>query len=136
MNDEPDPQMYRTPEKQYEDTMFSAEEIRNAIGPKPSAYVDTANQIGQLLVVKNDAYGHSFRDSGKVMNLLYPNGINADQMADALCLVRMVDKMFRIANNKDALGESPYRDLAGYAILGASHCAKPNPVVPETPAGS
>lgn len=36
-----------------------------------------------------------------------------------LCLVRILDKMFRIATDKDALGESPYRDIAGYGILGA-----------------
>jgi len=30
-----------------------------------------------------------------------------------------VDKLFRIATDKDALGESTYRDIAGYGILGA-----------------
>ena len=30
----------------------------------------------------------------------------------------MIDKLFRIATRKDAFGESPYRDIAGYALLG------------------
>jgi len=85
------------------------------------SYTQVAEDIGQLLVEKNKAYGDSFRKSGAFLELLYPNGIAVDQMADALCLVRMIDKMFRIATHKDAFGESPYRDIAGYAILGATH---------------
>lgn len=35
-----------------------------------------------------------------------------------LCIVRIFDKLMRIANKKDAFAESPYADLAGYALLG------------------
>jgi len=34
--------------------------------------------------------------------------------------VRTLDKVCRIAKgNKDAFGESPWRDIAGYGLLGA-----------------
>ncbi len=75
-------------------------------------------EIGELVARKQEAYGDSFGRSVQVMQVLYPNGISGEQMADALCVVRIIDKLFRIANKKDAFGESPYRDIAGYALLG------------------
>ncbi len=36
-----------------------------------------------------------------------------------LALVRIFDKMKRIATQKDAFGESPFKDIAGYGLLGA-----------------
>jgi hypothetical protein len=35
-----------------------------------------------------------------------------------LAITRIVDKLFRIATKKDALGENPFKDIAGYGILG------------------
>lgn len=78
-----------------------------------------AEQIGKLVAEKQLAYGDSFGKSGQVMRILYPDGIRPDQIDDALCVVRIVDKLFRIATDRDAMGESPYRDIAGYGILGA-----------------
>jgi len=75
-------------------------------------------EIGRLVSEKQLAYGDSFGKADKVMEILYPNGISLKQMPDALCVLRIVDKLFRIANQKDAFGESPYEDIAGYGILG------------------
>lgn len=77
-----------------------------------------ANEIGKLVSEKNKAYGNSFADAEKFLNILFPNGIPNTSYSDMLCIVRIFDKLKRIATNKDAFGESPYRDLAGYAILG------------------
>lgn len=77
-----------------------------------------ATSLGLLLEEKNKAYGSSFDDTGSFLKLLYPQGIEPDQYGDALALVRIFDKMKRIATNKDAMGESPFQDLAGYGILG------------------
>jgi hypothetical protein len=85
-----------------------------------AAYTTIANEVGQLVAEKNAAYGNAFAKAGDFLKLLYPNGIAPDQMQDALVLVRIFDKMMRIATAKDALGEDPYRDIAGYGILGAS----------------
>ena len=75
---------------------------------------------GALVQEKNRAYGSSFQTVGKAMHLLYPRGISPAQMDDALLLTRIWDKMMRIATDRDALGESPYGDIAGYGILGVS----------------
>ena len=81
-------------------------------------YEKLAQEIGALVDAKQVAYGDAFGRSGSVMRILYPNGISLEQMDDALCVVRITDKLFRIATDKDALGESPYKDIAGYGLLG------------------
>lgn len=81
-------------------------------------------EIGALVDEKQAAYGDSFGKSGDVLRILYPDGISPEQIDDALCVVRIVDKLFRIATDRDALGESPYRDIAGYAILGAARAER------------
>lgn len=77
-----------------------------------------ATEVGKLVDEKNRAYGDSFMKAGEFLKILYPNGIPPEKYIDALCIVRMFDKLMRIATKKDALGESPYRDLMGYALLG------------------
>jgi hypothetical protein len=79
-----------------------------------------AQQIGDLVEAKNAAYGSSFAKTSGFLGLLYPNGILPEQYADALLITRIFDKLQRIATDRDALGESPYRDIAGYGILGAA----------------
>jgi hypothetical protein len=37
-----------------------------------------------------------------------------------LAIIRVIDKLFRIATAKKALGESPWNDIAGYGILKAA----------------
>ncbi len=84
-----------------------------------SPYERVAAEIGKLVTEKNAAYGDSFCRSGAILGILYPNGINPDQYDDALAVTRILDKLFRIANDGSAFGESPYLDIAGYGILGA-----------------
>ena len=86
--------------------------------PKSRYYESIGRNIGIVVDKKQVAYGDSFGKAGQVLRVLYPNGINPEQYDDALAVTRIVDKLFRIANQKDAFGESPYRDIAGYAILG------------------
>ena len=74
-------------------------------------------EIGSLVKEKNAAYGDSFGKSEEVLRVLYPNGISVEQYKDFLTVVRVLDKLFRIATDKDALGEDPWRDICGYAIL-------------------
>jgi hypothetical protein len=84
--------------------------------------VNEFSQIAKELVVilneKNKAYGNAFDKAEDFLKILFPNGITTEQYADMLCIVRIFDKLMRIANKKDAFGESPYVDLAGYALLG------------------
>ena len=73
--------------------------------------------IGKLVAEKQVAYGDSFSKAGDIMKVLYPNGISNDQLHDALTVIRVIDKLFRIATKKDAFGESPWRDIVGYGLL-------------------
>ena len=77
-------------------------------------------EVGILVDRKNRAYGNSFARSHEILRVLFPSGIRPEQYPDALAIVRIIDKLFRIATDRDALGESPYRDVAGYGLLGAS----------------
>lgn len=82
-----------------------------------ATYEEIGEEIGRLVEEKQAAYGDSFGKAGGIMRILYPQGISPGQMTDALAVVRIIDKLFRIANNPDAFGESPARDIAGYALL-------------------
>jgi hypothetical protein len=81
-------------------------------------YKALGQKIGELVDEKNAAYG-DFNAAGELLKSLYPNGIKVEQYGDMLCVVRILDKLRRIATDRDALGESPYQDIAGYGLLGA-----------------
>ena len=87
---------------------------------KPELYKKIGEDIGQLVSEKNKAYGDSFNKSQEIIKVLYPNGIQPKQYRDMLAIVRVIDKLFRI-DNKDAFGESPWRDIAGYSLLGIAN---------------
>lgn len=96
-----------------------------------SIFEEKAEQIGKLVSQKNTAYGSSFSQAHQILTVLFPNGIMPNQYTDALAIIRVIDKLFRIANKKDAFGESPWQDIAGYAILGVVNDAeKGNPSKP------
>lgn len=95
-------------------------------------YEALGTEVGKLVDEKNKAYGASFDRAGAVMSTLYPNGIPPEQMTDALGIIRVLDKLFRIANAKDAFGESPWTDIAGYGLLGAARKRTPTTDIPAT----
>ena len=80
-----------------------------------------ATEIGKLVDEKDAAYGSSFLKSEKILKILYPNGIEPEQYKDMLAITRIIDKLFRIATKKDAFGENPFKDIAGYGILGVAN---------------
>lgn len=85
-----------------------------------TSYEALGQEVGRLVDEKQAAYGDSFGRSGAVMRILYPEGVRPEQLDDALAIVRIVDKLFRVATKKDAFGESPARDIAGYGLLMAA----------------
>ena len=85
--------------------------------PNPD-FESIGSALGRLVAEKQAAYGDSFGKSGSVMRILYPAGIAPEQLEDSLTVVRIIDKLFRIATARDALGESPFKDIAGYGMLG------------------
>ena len=77
--------------------------------------------IGKLVGEKNEAYGESYACSGDVLKILYPQGVSPEQYQDMLGVVRVIDKLFRVANDKGAFEESPWGDICGYGILGVAY---------------
>lgn len=92
-------------------------------------YESYASEIGAMVDAKQQAYGDSFGRAHKIFEELlseYAYGesyvIPKELLPHLLTLTRMVDKMFRAVSNPkhDRMGESPYRDIAGYALLAAA----------------
>jgi len=85
---------------------------------------EIGREIGALVDKKNRAYGKSFEKTENILKALYPAGIRPDQYGDLLGMVRILDKMFRIATARDAFGENPWQNITGYGIL---MCSKGKP---------
>jgi len=80
-------------------------------------YEKLGKDLGKLITEKQMAYGDSYGKSGEVLKQLFPNGIPKESYTDALAIVRIVDKLFRIATDPTWGDESPWKDIAGYALL-------------------
>lgn len=82
-------------------------------------------EIGKLVKEKNVAYGDSFAHSGEILKLLYPNGVRPEQYTTVLALVRILDKIFRLATKPDYNSENSWADIAGYCILMLGYLESP-----------
>jgi len=80
-------------------------------------YASLGKEVGSVVQQKQEAYGDSFGKAGNILRELYPNGINPSQYDDVLAITRVIDKLFRLANQKGAFNEDPWKDIAGYALL-------------------
>jgi len=78
---------------------------------------EEAANLANLLQMKNKAYGNSFNESQKIIEILYPDGVSLKQYLGFLTMVRIIDKLFRIATDPDAFNEDAWQDIAGYALL-------------------
>lgn len=80
-------------------------------------YITTAVQLAAMVSNKQSAYGDSVGKSPEILRMMYPDGIRPEQYKDLMMIVRVLDKLFRIATKKDAFGENPWQDVFGYALL-------------------
>ena len=85
-------------------------------------YEALGRDLGALVDSKQEHYGDAFGKAGQMLAVLYPDGIEPHQYRDVAALVRIMDKLGRISqrgpDGHDKGGESPYRDIAGYGLLG------------------
>jgi hypothetical protein len=85
-------------------------------------YKKLGAEIGDLVTAKQIQYGDSAGRAGQILAVLYPSGVPRHAYDDALLIVRCLDKFSRIAqrgdDGKDLGGESPWKDIAGYGLLG------------------
>jgi len=85
--------------------------------PEMAMYEKLAMEIATLLQQKNAAYGSAFEKTTDILKQLYPKGIPIDSYKDVHVIVRVLDKLSRIAQNNDPFGEDPWKDICGYSIL-------------------
>lgn len=95
---------------------------------KVKSFQEIAVKIGKFTDMKNEAYGSSVDATYEVLKIFlkkYKNDDNTYTIPESLLKhiflqVRMIDKQNRIFNNPDGdkMEESPYRDLAGYSLIG------------------
>ena len=81
------------------------------------SYASIGWKVGKLVFEKQEAYGDSFGRSGECLRQMFPEGVSPDQYTDILTIARILDKLFRIANDPEAFDENPYQDIVGYALL-------------------
>ena len=81
-------------------------------------FAEIGADVGKLVHDKRLAYGDSFGRSGECLRQMFPEGIKPDQYDDLLTIARILDKLFRIANNPTAFDENPYQDIVGYGLMG------------------
>lgn len=88
----------------------------NAVKQIALTYEETALNIGNIVQTKNTQYGNAINNTGEFLELLYPNGIKQEQYAELGVIVRVYDKLKRIANGNQG-EENAWQDIAGYGIL-------------------
>lgn len=80
-------------------------------------YPQIGADLGKLIAEKQKAYGDSYGKSGELLKVLFPAGVSPANYPNVLAIIRIIDKLFRIATDPNWGGESPWRDIAGYALL-------------------
>lgn len=84
-------------------------------------FQELAKGIADLVAEKEKSYGSAFDKCGDFLKVLYPEGIKPEQYKDMLCIVRVFDKLMRIATSYEGTEEKKvdaYSDLMGYGLLG------------------
>lgn len=90
----------------------------SVVSGEVGTYEQLAASVGALVDRKQVEYGDSFHKAEAIIKVLWPEGIPPEAYVDALAVIRLIDKLFRIANGKQG-DEDPWWDIAGYALLGA-----------------
>ena len=92
-------------------------------------YEEIGREIGKLVSKKQKAYGDSYGNSGKILSILFPNGVKPEHYQELLAICRVIDKLFRLANDPGYGGESPWGDIVGYGLLRLGKQKEAEPVV-------
>lgn len=74
-------------------------------------------RIGQLVDRKQKEYGDSWGKAAEILRVLYPDGVDPADYHAMLGIVRVIDKLSRIANGNQG-EENAWGDIAGYGLLG------------------
>jgi arsenate reductase-like glutaredoxin family protein len=80
-------------------------------------FLGLGEEIGRMLANKNRKYGDSYARMAHVLPMFYPDGVPGDHLLDAVFILRIIDKLMRIASAQGDDEEDPVKDIAGYAVL-------------------
>lgn len=97
------------------------ETIRNSPPEGSERLREIAAQLGDLLVSKQAQYGDSVGSTSEILRALYPDGIRPEDYDGLQLVVRILDKLKRVATHglgNDLGRENPMFDIAGYGLLG------------------
>jgi len=83
----------------------------------PNGFYDIASELAEMLSDKNRKYGDSYARMAHVLPIFYPDGVPGNHLLDAVFILRIIDKLMRIASAQKDDDEDPVADIAGYAIL-------------------
>ena len=93
------------------------------------SFKQKGQEIGELVDLKQRAYGNAITKTSKLLEVFledYKNDdgtytIPASLLKHLALQVRIIDKQNRIFSNPDGdlMSESPYKDIAGYGLLGS-----------------
>ena len=83
----------------------------------PNGFYDIASELAEMLTDKNRKYGDSYARMAHVLPIFYPEGVPGNHLLDAVFILRIIDKLMRIASAQSDDEEDPVADIAGYAIL-------------------
>ena len=77
-----------------------------------------ASDVAVIVEEKNKEYDSAFEKVSKILFILFPNGIPTNKYHDAAILIRVLDKVCRIANTNDkGVKKDAWLDICGYALL-------------------
>lgn len=82
-----------------------------------TTYEQLGQEIGRLVEVKNAQYGNSFSVAPRILALLYPDGVPVARYDSLLAVVRILDKLKRVATQDPTDAEDHWQDICGYALL-------------------
>jgi len=77
-----------------------------------------SRDVVSIVKEKNREYGSAFQKVSHILSILFPNGIPTNKYHDVAILVRVLDKVCRIAsaNDKDVKKDA-WLDITGYGLL-------------------
>ena len=77
-----------------------------------------ACDVVKIVEEKNKEYGSAFQKVTEILTILFPNGIPTNKYHDVAILIRVLDKVCRIASANDkGVKKDAWLDITGYGLL-------------------
>lgn len=91
---------------------------------RQNEYESAGQALGLLIDEKRRQYGGgALERAAAVMTLLYPDGIQPEHYCDAMSLMRVVEKLCRVAGGNQG-DEDAWIDIAGHGLVAGAISAK------------